>query len=59
VTESKSGRAAESLEHARYHDAFTGLESALLMDQLDRLLRDHASAVVTVCVAAIDIDRFS
>ena len=51
----------KSFEHARYHDAFTGLPNRrFFMDQLDRALREvrgrHRHGVA---VAVIDIDRFS
>ncbi len=48
-------------EHARYHDAFTGLPNRrFFMDQLDRALREVRSRRRHgVAVAVIDIDRFS
>jgi diguanylate cyclase (GGDEF)-like protein len=51
----------KSFEHARYHDAFTGLPNRrFFMDQLDRALREvrgrHRHGVA---VAVIDIERFS
>jgi diguanylate cyclase (GGDEF)-like protein len=51
----------KSFEHARYHDAFTGLPNRrFFMDQLDRALREVRSRRRHgVAVAVIDIDRFS
>ena len=51
----------KSFEHARYHDAFTGLPNRrFFMDQLDRALREvRARRRHGVAVAVIDIDRFS
>jgi diguanylate cyclase (GGDEF)-like protein len=51
----------KSFEHARYHDAFTGLPNRrFFMDQLDRSLREVRSRRRHgVAVAVIDIDRFS
>ena len=50
----------ESLEHARYHDAFTGLPNRrYFMDRLDRLLRDvRVRRGPQFAVALIEIDRF-
>jgi diguanylate cyclase (GGDEF)-like protein len=50
----------KSFDHARYHDAFTGLPNRrFFMDQLDRALRDvRARRRHGVAVAVIDIDRF-
>jgi diguanylate cyclase (GGDEF)-like protein len=50
----------ESLEHARYHDAFTGLPNRrYFMDQLDRVLRDvRVRRRQRFAVVLIDIDRF-
>jgi len=50
----------KSFEHARYHDAFTGLPNRrFFMDQLDRTLRDvRARRRQGVAVVLIDIDRF-
>ncbi len=50
----------KSFEHARYHDAFTGLPNRrFFMDQLDRALREvRARRRHGVAVAVIDIDRF-
>jgi diguanylate cyclase (GGDEF)-like protein len=49
----------KSFEHARYHDAFTGLPNRrYFMDQLDRALRAvRARRRQGVAVALIDIDR--
>ena len=51
----------KSFEHARYHDAFTGLPNRrFFMDQVDRALREvRARRRHGVAVAVIDIDRFS
>jgi diguanylate cyclase (GGDEF)-like protein len=51
----------QSYDHARYHDAFTGLPNRrFFMDQLDRALRDvRARRRHGAAVAVIDIDRFS
>lgn len=51
----------KSFDHARYHDAFTGLPNRrFFMDQLDRALREvRARRRHGVAVAVIDIDRFS
>ena len=51
----------KSFEHARYHDAFTGLPNRrFFMDQLDRALREvRGRRRHGVAVAVIDIDRFS
>jgi diguanylate cyclase (GGDEF)-like protein len=51
----------KSFEHARYHDAFTGLPNRrYFMDQLDRALREvRARRRHGVAVAVIDIERFS
>jgi len=50
----------KSYEHARFHDAFTGLPNRrYFMDQLDRALRDvRARRRQGAAVAVIDIDRF-
>ncbi len=50
----------KSFEHARYHDAFTGLPNRrFFMDQLDRALREvRARRRHGVAAAVIDIDRF-
>jgi diguanylate cyclase (GGDEF)-like protein len=50
----------KSYEHARFHDAFTGLPNRrYFMDQLDRTLRDVRSRRRQgASVAVIDIDRF-
>ncbi|MEJ1963317.1 MAG: bifunctional diguanylate cyclase/phosphodiesterase [Gammaproteobacteria bacterium] len=50
----------KSFDHARYHDAFTGLPNRrFFMDQLDRALRDvRARRRHGIAVAVIDIDRF-
>ena len=50
----------KSFDHARYHDAFTGLPNRrFFMDQLDRALREvRARRRHGVAVAVIDIDRF-
>jgi diguanylate cyclase (GGDEF)-like protein len=50
----------KSFDHARYHDAFTGLPNRrFFMDQLDRALREvRARRRHGVGVAVIDIDRF-
>ena len=49
----------KSFEHARYHDAFTGLPNRrFFMDQLDRALRSvRARRRLGIAVALIDIDR--
>ena len=49
-----------SFEHARYHDAFTGLPNRrYFMDQLDRGLRElRTGRRPRLAVALIDIDRF-
>ena len=51
----------KSFEHARYHDAFTGLPNRrFFMDQLDRALRDvRARRRQGVAVVLIDIDASS
>jgi GGDEF domain-containing protein len=51
----------KSFDHARYHDAFTGLPNRrFFMDQLDRALREvRARRRHGIAVAVIDIDRFS
>lgn len=51
----------KSFDHARYHDAFTGLPNRrYFMDQLDRALRDVRSRKRRrVAVILIDIDRFA
>jgi diguanylate cyclase (GGDEF)-like protein len=50
----------KSFDHARYHDAFTGLPNRrFFMDQLDRSLREvRARRRHGIAVAIIDIDRF-
>jgi diguanylate cyclase (GGDEF)-like protein len=50
----------KSLEHARYHDPFTGLPNRrYLMDQLDRALRElRTRRRQRIVIALIDIDRF-
>jgi diguanylate cyclase (GGDEF)-like protein len=50
----------KSFEHARYHDAFTGLPNRrFFMDQLDRALREvRARRRHGVAAAVIDIERF-
>ena len=49
-----------SFDHARYHDAFTGLPNRrYFMDQIDRALRDvRVRRRPGIAVAVIDIDRF-
>jgi diguanylate cyclase (GGDEF)-like protein len=51
----------KSFDHARYHDAFTGLPNRrYFMDQLDRALRDVRSRKRRrIAVVLIDIDRFA
>jgi diguanylate cyclase (GGDEF)-like protein len=51
----------KSFDHARYHDAFTGLPNRrYFMDQLDRALRDVRSRKRRrIAVVLIDIDRFN
>jgi diguanylate cyclase (GGDEF)-like protein len=51
----------KSFEHARYHDAFTGLPNRrFFMDQVDRALREvRGRRRHGVALAVIDIDRFS
>jgi diguanylate cyclase (GGDEF)-like protein len=51
----------KSFEHARYHDAFTGLPNRrYFMDQVDRALREvRGRRRHGVALAVIDIDRFS
>lgn len=50
----------KSFEHARYHDAFTGLPNRrYFMDQLDRALREvRARRRQRLAVMLIDLDRF-
>jgi diguanylate cyclase (GGDEF)-like protein len=50
----------KSLEHARYHDPFTGLPNRrYLMDQLDRALRElRTRRRRRIAIVLIDIDRF-
>jgi diguanylate cyclase (GGDEF)-like protein len=50
----------KSFDHARYHDAFTGLPNRrYFMDQLDRALREvRTRRRRRVAVILIDIDRF-
>ena len=49
----------QSFEHARYHDAFTGLPNRrYFMDHLDRALREVRSGRRRIAVVLIDIDRF-
>jgi len=50
----------QSFEHARYHDAFTGLPNRrYFMDQLDRALRELRShRRRSIAVVLMDIDRF-
>jgi diguanylate cyclase (GGDEF)-like protein len=50
----------QSFEHARYHDAFTGLPNRrYFMDQLDRALREvRARKRRGVAVVLIDVERF-
>jgi diguanylate cyclase (GGDEF)-like protein len=51
----------KSLEHARYHDPFTGLPNRrYFMDQLDRALRDlRTGRRQRIAIVLIDIDRFT
>jgi diguanylate cyclase (GGDEF)-like protein len=50
----------KSFDHARYHDAFTGLPNRrFFMDQLDRALREvRARRRQGIAVVLIDVDRF-
>lgn len=50
----------ESFEHARYHDAFTGLPNRrYFMDQLDRALREvRTRRGRRIAIVLADIDRF-
>jgi len=50
-----------SLEHARYHDPFTGLPNRrYFMDQLDRALRElRTGRRQRIAIVLIDIDRFT
>src|SRR5437762_13811866 len=50
-----------SLEHARYHDPFTGLPNRrYFMDQLDRALRELRNRRrQRIAIVLIDIDRFT
>ncbi|HTW37779.1 MAG TPA: bifunctional diguanylate cyclase/phosphodiesterase [Steroidobacteraceae bacterium] len=50
----------QSVDHARYHDAFTGLPNRrYFMDQLDRMLRQARARHGRLGVFLIDIDRFA
>ena len=51
----------QSLEHARYHDLFTGLPNRrYFMDQLDRALRElRTRRRQRIAIVLIDIDRFT
>ena len=51
----------KSLEHARYHDPFTGLPNRrYFMDQLDRALRElRTRHRQRIAIVLIDIDRFT
>ena len=51
----------QSLEHARYHDPFTGLPNRrYFMDQLDRALRElRTRRRQRIAIVLIDIDRFT
>ncbi len=51
----------QSLEHARYHDPFTGLPNRrYFMDQLDRVLRElRTRRRQRIAIVLIDIDRFT
>ena len=51
----------QSLEHARYHDPFTGLPNRrYFMDQLDRALRElRTRHRQRIAIVLIDIDRFT
>jgi diguanylate cyclase (GGDEF)-like protein len=51
----------KSLEHARYHDPFTGLPNRrYFMDQLDRALRElRTGRRQRIAIVLIDIDRFT
>ncbi len=50
----------KTFDHARYHDAFTGLPNRLyFMDQLDRALREaRTRRGYRIAVILVDIDRF-
>jgi diguanylate cyclase (GGDEF)-like protein len=50
----------KSFDHARYHDAFTGLPNRrYFMDQLDRAMRDvRTRRRHRIAIVLIDIDRF-
>jgi diguanylate cyclase (GGDEF)-like protein len=49
-----------SVDHARYHDAFTGLPNRrYFMDQLDRRLRQARGRSGEIGVFLIDVDRFA
>ena len=50
----------QSFEHARYHDAFTGLPNRrYFMDRLDRALREvRARRRQRIAIVLVDIDRF-
>ena len=51
----------ETFDHARFHDAFTGLPNRrYFMDQLDRALRDvRTKRRQRIAVFIVDIARFS
>jgi diguanylate cyclase (GGDEF)-like protein len=50
----------QSVDHARYHDAFTGLPNRrYFMDQLDRMLRHARALHGRIGVFLIEIDRFA
>ena len=50
----------QSIDHARYHDAFTGLPNRrYFMDQLDRALRDvRTRRDYHIAIILVDVDRF-
>ena len=50
----------ESIDHARYHDAFTGLPNRrYFLDQLDRALRDvRMRRDYRIAIILVDVDRF-
>jgi diguanylate cyclase (GGDEF)-like protein len=50
----------QSIDHARYHDAFTGLPNRrYFMDRLDRALRDvRARRRARLAIVLVDVDRF-
>src|SRR5205085_4680215 len=61
VTEIEQHQALQqSLEHARYHDPFTGLPNRrYFMDQLDRALRElRTRSRQRIAIVLIEIDRF-